>query len=282
MKPVRKAVITAAGRDQRSLMMQKFIDQDGVARTALGILLRAAAGAGCEAAAIVVAPGDTPASREAAGDPGLEIQFLEQAEPRGYGDAVFQGRDFVGEEPFLHMVGDHLWVSRGDKDCARQVVDIASHHGCAVSGVQATRERELPHFGVVAGQLLVGTQGLYQIEKVAEKPTPTVAEQTLVVPGLRAGHYLCFFGLHVLTPTIFGILERELRESRPGQRISLSPSLQILAQREKHLAYEVAGQRFDLGATYGVLNTQLALALAGRDRAEVLAMLVELLALRNR
>ena len=41
------------------------------------------------------------------------------------------------------------------------------------------------------------------IDKVIEKPTPTIAEQKLIIPGLRAGHYLCFFGMHVLSPTAY-------------------------------------------------------------------------------
>ena len=53
---------------------------------------------------------------------------------------------------------------------------------------------------------MAGSQDLYRIDTVIEKPTPTEAEQRLVVPGLRAGHYLCFFGMHVLTPTVMDFL----------------------------------------------------------------------------
>ena len=55
---------------------------------------------------------------------------------------------------------------------------------------------------------------LYEIETVLEKPTPTEAEQQLLVPGLRAGHYLCLFGMHVLTPAVMEIL---------GQLVAASP-----------------------------------------------------------
>ena len=94
------------------------------------------------------------------------------------------------------------------------------------------------------------------------------------MPGLRAGHYLCFFGMHVLTPTVFELLE-ELGSQ--GQR-QLSPALAALAQRERYLASELAGRRYNLGLTYGLLTAQLALGLAGPDRAEILAQLVDLLA----
>jgi hypothetical protein len=101
-----------------------------------------------------------------------------------------------------------------------------------------------------------------------EKPTPTQAEQELIVPGLRAGHYLCFFGMHVLTPVIFDLLD-SLGDL--GNR-QLSPALAVLASRERYLAYEVAGNRYNLGVTYGLLVAQLALAGKGRVRQRELGL----------
>jgi len=48
----------------------------------------------------------------------------------------------------------------------------------------------LPYYGTVGGKRIAGQTNLYEIEHVLEKPTPTDAEQQLVVPGLRAGRYL--------------------------------------------------------------------------------------------
>jgi UTP--glucose-1-phosphate uridylyltransferase len=113
---------------------------------------------------------------------------------------------------------------------------------------------------------------------VIEKPTPTEAEQRLMVPGIRAGYYLCFFGMHVLTATVMDILGRLLAE-RPNA--TLSAALAELARHEQYLAVEDAGRRYDLGARYGLLTAQLALALNGQDRGQVLAQLLELLADRE-
>ena len=84
-----------------------------------------------------------------------------------------------------------------------------------MSAVQATRESLLPYYGTVGGRRVPGRQDLYEIEDVIEKPTPTEAEQRLIVPGLRAGHYLCFFGMHVLTPAVMEILGAA-GSGRPG------------------------------------------------------------------
>ena len=59
-----------------------------------------------------------------------------------------------------------------------------------MSAVQATHESKLPYYGAVGGRLAAGHQGLYEIAEVVEKPTPTEAEQKLIVPGLRAGSRL--------------------------------------------------------------------------------------------
>ena len=78
----------------------------------------------------------------------------------------------------------------------------AQAEACAVSAVQATRETQLPYYGTIGGRRVAGHRDLYEVETVIEKPTPTEAELRLIVPGLRAGHYLCFFGMPVLTPAV--------------------------------------------------------------------------------
>ena len=118
--------------------------------------------------------------------------------------------------------------------------------------------------------------------EVLEKPTPTEAEQRLIVPGQRAGRYLCFFGTHVLTGTVMEVLGRNVALAKGGGGVQLSSSLREVASRERYLAFETAGRRYDIGAKYGLLTAQLALALAGRDREEVLSGLVEMLAQRSR
>jgi UTP--glucose-1-phosphate uridylyltransferase len=201
-----------------------------------------------------------------------------QKEPLGYADAVYAARDCVGAAPFAHLVGDHLYVSQTAASCARQLLQTAQAHDCAVSSVQSTREGQLPYFGTIGGRRVEEHQRLYRIEQVVEKPTPTQAEQQLIIPGLRAGHYLCLFGIHVLTPAIFEIIDQQ---RCAGPAPSFSDALTELARREQFLALEMQGWRYDVGVKYGLLTAQLALGLSGEERDEVLAQLLELLALRH-
>jgi UTP--glucose-1-phosphate uridylyltransferase len=275
---IQKAVITAAGPNQHQLPLQRFVDLNGQEKTALQIVIEEVAAAGVGEICVVIRRGDQQVYAEAAREYARMITFVEQPEPRGYGEALYRAAAFVGDEPFIHLVSDHLYISAGTPRCAQQLVEAAGAENCPVSAVQATRESMLRYYGAVGGRRVAGRTDLYTVERVLEKPTPTEAEQSLVVPGLRAGHYLCLFGMHVLSPNVMDILGRAATAASGGEPIMLSPALEQLAQQERYLALELQGSRYNIGVKYGTLMAQLALALHGNDRDEILARLIELLA----
>ncbi|MBC2608233.1 sugar phosphate nucleotidyltransferase [Pelagicoccus albus] len=276
---ISKALITLADPNQRSLPLQTLIDQKGIKRSALEIVLEETFSTGIEEVCLIVCPDSQASYQNAAGVYSNRIHFIEQPKPTGYAQAIQLGKEFTGDHPFLHIVGDHLCVSDESMSCAKQVVAIAEKNNASVSGVQATRENQISDFGAVGGKLVDRLQGLYEIQNVVEKPTPTQAELELLVPGLRAGYYLCFFGIHVLKPSIFGILNTTTAIDGPDGR-SLSYALNELAKREKLLALEVSGRRYDIGSDYGLLFAQLALSFSGKDRDRVVTSILELLANR--
>ena len=278
---IKKAVITSAGRSQRGLPLQVLVDRDGQTKSALQVIIEETTAAGISEIGVVICPGDQDAFRAAAGNRAEMLTFIEQANPMGYGHAMWSAKSFVGNEAFLHLVGDHLYLSRTGKRCAQQLVEVASAESCSVSAVQATRESMLPYYGAVGGRRVQKAANLYEVETVLEKPTPTEAEQKLIVPGLRGGHYLCFFGMHVLTPAVMDILSELLAQSKGDAPVPLSPALERLAGRERYLAMEVSGSRHNIGVKYGLLLGQLALALDGNDRELIVTELLELLALRE-
>ncbi len=273
---ITRALITAASPVQQTLPLQRLVDSDGISKTLLQIIVSEAVHAGISEVVIVVAPHMAEAYRSAITDIHADIRFVEQTHPRGYGHAVLQARHAMAQEPFLHLVGDHIYIADTSRNCAQQVVDLATQEACAVSAVQSSREHLLPFYGVIGGRPVPGRAQVYTIDRVIEKPTPTQAEQHLLVPGLRAGHYLCQFGMHVLTPTIFDLLAKEYA-LYPDNALQLSPALNQLAQQERCLALAHIGRRYDTGAKYGLLTAQLALGLHGNERDEVMATLVELL-----
>ncbi|WP_205500852.1 UTP--glucose-1-phosphate uridylyltransferase [Rufibacter psychrotolerans] len=309
---IRKAVITAAARGERlypvadtvQKAMLPVVDIDGLTKPVLQIIAEEAFASGIEEICVVCAPGDAPRYQEAFAslrtnllesfkntDWAREeaekvdhlrtrIQFVEQEEPLGFGHAVYCAREFVKEEPFLLLLGDHLYVSSlAGQRCTSQLINLAVQEGCAVSAVNPTIEHQIHRYGTLTGKHLPHQKGVYQIEKIIEKPSLSTAELELQTPGLRAGFYLCFFGMHVLTPSVFSILQQQIESGT--QNVQLTPALQEVAATEKYLALEVKGNRYDLSKKQGLLQAQIALGLAGQAHDETLTSMVELLAEAN-
>jgi UTP--glucose-1-phosphate uridylyltransferase len=305
---ITKAVITAAGRGARQYpasdtvqkAMLPLVDRDGLTKPVLQIIAEEALESGIEEICVVTAPGDEAvyrshfrnyaanlrstykgvdwAEEQARRFVELEqrLRFTVQPEAEGYGHAVWCARTFVGKQPFLLLLGDHLYVSSERRRCARQLLELAAVENCAVSAVQATREHLINQYGTLTGRRLPQRPDVYAIDEIIEKPNPTLAELRLQVPGLRAGHYLCFFGMHVLTPSVFDLLDDLVsRNVRELGQIQLTTALNALARQERYLALETRGSRFNLGVKYGVVEAQIALAMGGVDRELILALLLE-------
>src|SRR5262249_1724419 len=207
-----------------ALPLQTLIDRDGQEKTVLAILVEQVLLGRVEEICVVVCPGDEAAYGRAAAKHLGHLRFIPQQGGRGYGHAIWCARDFTAGEPLLHLGGDHLYVNANGVAPAGRLLEVAEAEECSVSGVQITREGLLPNFGAVGGRRMPGHEGVYRVETVLEKPTPTEAEQKLTVSGLRAGHYLCFFGMHVLTPGVMNILDRQLATAAPGGRQPPSPA----------------------------------------------------------
>jgi UTP--glucose-1-phosphate uridylyltransferase len=272
-------VITAAGPAHRHLLHQTLVtpahERLPIARFFLDLVEPCA-----QRVAFIVSPGTAPSL---AAELPSSVHLIQQSEPRGYAHALYQARDFTAGEPFLHLVGDHFYLpdAHAPQNLIQTLVQLYETEHTSISAVQPTRESLLHSFGAVAGPAHSSSVAakLYQVETVLEKPTPTLAEQELISPGLRAGHYLCFFGLHLFTPALMTVLGEYFTAGRAPA--SLGEALQTLARRERYLAAILPGRRFDLGSPYGLLQAQLALSLQSPDREEILTLLVELLAREN-
>lgn len=294
---LRKAVITAAGYGTRQFpatkVLQKellpVVDVDGVTKPALHLIVAEALSAGVGEVCIVVRPGMDellrryfrPIEQDAAaafrdkpwaweqsrilGEMGEVISFAYQEEQEGYGHAVYCARRWVGDEPFLLMLGDHLYLSEASESCARQVVSVFERHQANVSSVAVTPAEQLHLFGTVRGKPLEA--GVYEVERLVEKPPREVAERELVTPGLPPGHFLCFFGMHVFTPSIFDALERLIREGiRERGEVQLTTAQEMLRKQERYVACIPRGSRHDIGTPEGYLEAMMSLAMKGPYR----------------
>ena len=308
---VRKAVITAAGRGTRQFpatrSIQKellpLVDRDGITKPTIQIIIEECLSSGIEDICVVVSPGGAEPFKQhfsrlsederrvyrnkewalAQADALRRIQeritYVEQPTPEGYGHAVYQAKDWVGDEPFLLLLGDHVYISGEKKRCAQQVIDTYSIAQCAVSGVQQTPDDKLHLFGTVTGRPLGSDPPTYEVKEIKEKPTIEYAAEHLQTPGVKRGYYLCFFGMHVFPPSLFDCLQYHIENDiREKGEIQLTSSQEMLRSKERYVAVETHGERYDMGVPFGYVETQTALALNGVERTEMLSALLRIVA----
>lgn len=271
---INKALITAAGPDQRKLPLQTLIDRKRIKKTVLEILIDEISAAGISKIAVVIHPDDENIFRLNLNNYSGIVEYIPQKNALGYGHAILSAAPFLSGEPFLHLVGDHLYVNQTGDNVAHQVIQVAQKNRCSVSVVQQTRETLIGNYGTIGAERIQGPDHLFRVNRVIEKPVPSYAEQHLMIPGLRTGYYLCFFGMHVFSPSILTLLETRFSEF-PGQQLGLSESLNELSRSSKYLAIERNDMRFDIGQDYGLLKAQLALSLSGMDREFIMTELVK-------
>jgi UTP--glucose-1-phosphate uridylyltransferase len=315
MSKVRKAVITAAGRGTRqypaSTAVQKemfpLVDRDGLTKPVIQIIGEECIDSGIEEICIITQPGEEKYYREyfrrmtdedsrsfrgkdwaileseKLGAFGERLSFASQDSPEGFGHAVYQAKKFVGAEPFLLLLGDHIYISDVNDRCARQLIKVFEQYMLdAVTGVQPTVERLLHLFGVIRGEPIEPAKGIYKSELIIEKPAVDVAREKLVTAGLPAGNYLAHFGMHVFSPQIFDSLEYLIKNNiREKNEIQLTAAQEHMRQNcKKYWAVVTQGQRYDTGIPYGLMETQLALALNGVHRTEICEAIARILAMQ--
>src|SRR3954453_16903904 len=315
MAKVRKAVITAAGRGTRqypaSTAVQKemfpLVDRDGLTKPVIQIIGEEAIDSGIEEICIITAPGEENLYRdyfkrldnemvksfrgkdwailesEKLQAFGERLHFAEQPTQDGFGHAVYQAKDFVGGEPFLLLLGDHVYISDIKDRCALQLIRVYEQYMLeAGTGVQPTLERLLHLFGTIRGRPIDPAKGIYKAELIIEKPSIEAAREKLVTPGLPAGNYLSHFGMHVFSPRIFEALEYLIKNNlREKGEIQLTAAQEHLRQQtDKYWCVVAQGQRYDTGIPYGLMETQLALALNGIHRTEICEAIARILAMQ--
>ncbi|MDY6784344.1 MAG: UTP--glucose-1-phosphate uridylyltransferase [Cyanobacteriota bacterium] len=275
---VRKAVIPAAGFGTRMFpatkaMKKEFfpiIDRDGRAKPVILLIVEEAIRAGIQEVGIVVQERDRllfedffkkppcpqlwqklkPQDREYAEylqTLGEKVTILTQDRPEGFGYAVFCAKDWVGNEPFLLLLGDHIYTSFFENNCAGQLLNVYENLKKSVIGMRVTPALEIHRYGCITGQWQA-TDAVLSITQIYEKPTLSYASNFLRVKGMEENEFLSVFGLYVLTSTIFEILEEQIRNNRrEGGEFQLTACLEQLRKNEGMIGYLMKGRCFDIG-----------------------------------
>jgi UTP--glucose-1-phosphate uridylyltransferase len=174
----------------------------------------------------------------------VDIHYIRQKEPRGLGHAIWCARKFIGDEPFAVLLGDDIVHS--EKPCLRQMMEQYEARQRSIIGVQRVAEHEVSRYGIVAG--VQQEPRLHHIEDLVEKPKREEAPSNLAI-----------MGRYILSPAIFGILERQ--QPGAGGEIQLTDGIAELNRLESVYAYEFEGKRYDVGEKLGFIQTTIEYAL---------------------
>jgi UTP--glucose-1-phosphate uridylyltransferase len=246
------------------------VDRDGLAKPVLLLIVEEALAAGVEEIVVVVheegldafraffhdgsgvgedgrLPPELRAYARRIREMGHRLSFVVQQRQEGFGHAVYQARRAVGDEPFLLLLGDHLYRASVDRSCTAQVLDAYRRQGRSVVGLRSVPEADVLHYGVAAGRWLEG-HSLLQVTRLAEKPDVAYARAHLRLPGLPPDRYLAFFGQYALSPLVFDYLEEQIaRGERQRGEYQLTPALARLQQEEGLAGLVIRGESFDVG-----------------------------------
>jgi UTP-glucose-1-phosphate uridylyltransferase/mevalonate kinase len=283
---VRKAVIPAAGFGTRLFPATKaakkelfpIVDQDGIAKPAILYIVEEALNAGIEEVILIVQEHDLDAFQSFFNvqitvenfnklstrfqeyaqriiEIGRRVSFVTQEMQEGFGHAVYCAKDAVGNEPFLLMLGDHLYRSEKEDSCAKQLIEAYNQHRISILGLRRTSEDQIENFGTVGG-VWIEDQNLLNVTQFFEKPTVDYARNNLRVPGLPEHEYLTVFGQYIIKPEIFDFLEEHIANNvRERGEFQLTSALDRLRRADGFQGLMMEGQRFDIGLPEHYLTT---------------------------
>lgn len=275
---VRKAVIPAAGFGTRLFPASKaikkelfpIIDSEGKIKPVIMAIVEEAVKSGIEEVCLIVQKADLALFEDFFGSPppienynklskegradndyllelGRRVSFVAQEVQDGFGHAVYCAREWVNSEPFILMLGDHLYASDNDVPCVRQLMDVYDKVGTSVVGLKMTKGSEIHHFGCVTGNWRE-QNAILDITEFSEKPDLEYARSQLRVDGVPDDMYFSVFGQYILKPEIFNYLEEHIHHNlRERGEFQLTSCLDQLRQEDGFAGYVMQGRRFDIG-----------------------------------
>jgi len=164
--------------------------------------------------------------------------YVEQEKMLGLGHAIYIGKALIGNEPFAVILPDDLCTNDSDSVLMQMTKLYEQHPNCCIVAIEEVPMNEVDKYGVIDGELLEGSRDTYRVNSMIEKPSPAEAPTNLAI-----------IGRYILTPEIFGVLEK-ISPDRNGE-IQITDALMMLAKDGKVIAYKFKGIRYDCGSVNG-------------------------------
>ncbi|MTD42214.1 UTP--glucose-1-phosphate uridylyltransferase GalU [Erwinia sp. CPCC 100877] len=171
----------------------------------------------------------------------VNLHFIRQSHPKGLGHAVLQAKAFVGNEPFIVMLGDDIMDD--DIPLSKQLMnDYDDTHASTIAVMKVPHE-DTSKYGIINPEVEV-SKGLYNVNSFVEKPKPEEAPSDLAI-----------IGRYLLTPEIFNVLEKQAPGA--GGEIQLTDAIDTLNKTQRVFAREFTGKRYDVGDKFGFMKTSI-------------------------
>ncbi len=174
--------------------------------------------------------------------------YIRQKKALGLGHAVLTAKRVVGDEPFAVLLGDD--IIDANVPALKQMMDVYQRYPATILAIQKVHKSQTGQYGVIDAKKI--EDGVYLVKDLVEKPSPAEAPSNLAI-----------IGRYILTPEIFGALER----TKPGKggEIQLTDGLRLLMQKQPIYAYEFDGVRHDAGDKLGFLKATVEFGLKNRE-----------------
>ncbi len=167
-----------------------------------------------------------------------DFTYIEQQEMLGLGHAIYTGKSLIGNEPFAVILPDDLCTNDGDSVLTQMTKLFDQHPDCCIVAIEEVPMTEVDKYGVIDGDLLEGSNDVYRVKSMVEKPSPADAPTNLAI-----------IGRYILTPEIFDVLENTSPDK--NGEIQITDALMTLAKQGKVIAYKFEGIRYDCGSVKG-------------------------------
>lgn len=266
MQKVRKAIIPAAGLGTRFLPATKAIAKEMlpiVDKPTIQFIVEEAIASGIEDILVVTGKGKRPIEDHFDSNIELEqnlssknkkellrlveettdinLHFIRQKHPLGLGHAVLQAKAFVGNEPFVVMLGDDLMEA--EIPLTKQLINDFENTTASTLAVMKVPHADTSKYGIINPNEEV-TKGLYDVSSFVEKPDPAEAPSDLAI-----------IGRYLLNPEIFNILEKQAPGA--GNEIQLTDAIDTLNKTQRVFAREFTGKRYDVGDKLGMVQANV-------------------------
>ena len=166
--------------------------------------------------------------------------YVRQKKMLGLGHAVMTAESLIGNEPFAVILADDL-CDTSSEGVLSQMISIYNEYQCSVIAIEEVPSEEVSRYGIISGHLINGTEDIYQVTNMIEKPDVADALSNMAI-----------IGRYILTPNIFNFLKK-VQPDINGE-IQITDALLSQAKEGKVIAYKFKGKRFDCGSVNGFLE----------------------------